>query len=249
MADTTNISWTDSTHNLWWGCTKVGQGCDNCYAAALDRRTGGNHFDAEPYKRLSDHYWRQPPKWNHKAEQVGKRHRVFCGSMCDWADKQGYDDQRDRLWNLVRATPHLDWQLLTKRASNIRKYLPADWGCGYANVWLGVTVENRRQGLRRLAILRDVPALVRFLSVEPLLEDLGSLDLSGIHWVIVGGESGVKARQMEPAWVDNIFHQCQEQSVPFFFKQWGTFGEDRQRRSVVANGCLYRGREWKGIPV
>jgi protein gp37 len=248
MAVETRISWTDSTFNPWWGCSKVGQGCDNCYAAALDHRTGGNHFDADPPRAMSDAYWQQPHKWNRKAGLASKRHKVFCGSMCDWADKDGDPAQRERLWALIRQTPHLDWQLLTKRASNIRKFLPEDWGDGYPNVWLGVTVENRRQGLRRMGMLKQIPAQVRFLSVEPLLEDLGNLDLGGIHWVIVGGESGAKARCMEPAWVDSLFHQCQEQGVPFFFKQWGAFGWDGKRRSVAANGNLYRGQEWHNLP-
>ena len=256
MATETKISWTDSTHNIWWGCTKVGAGCDNCYASALDHRTGGNHFggfsgdksQVIAPKSLSDAYWYKPLQWQRKAAKAGTRHKVFCGSMCDWADKNGDPAQRERLWDLIRATPNLDWQLLTKRASNIQKYLPADWGNGYPNVWLGVTVENRRQGLRRLAMLKTLPAQVRFLSIEPLLEDLGKLDLDGIHWVIVGGESGAKARAMQPAWVDNIFQQCQQQVVPFFFKQWGTWGSDGKRRAVAANGSLYQGREFKEFP-
>ena len=253
MAEKTEIAWTDSTYNPWWGCTKVGAGCDNCYAAALDKRTGGNHFagfsiTAEPPKNLSDAYWQKPLQWQRKAERTGTRHKVFCGSMCDWADKNGDPAQRERLWDLIRATPNLDWQLLTKRASNIKKHLPADWGNGYPNVWLGVTVENRRQGLRRMEMLKAIPAQVRFLSIEPLLEDLGSLDLSGIGWVIVGGESGAKARAMQPAWVDNVWHWCNIHRVPFFFKQWGAWGEDSKRRSVAANGSLYQGREFKEFP-
>jgi Bacteriophage protein gp37 len=253
MAAKTEIAWTDSTFNIFWGCTKVGAGCDNCYAAALDKRTGGNHFAgfsiiATAPKNLSDTYWQKPLQWQRKAAKAGTRHKVFCGSMCDWADKNGDPTQRERLWDLIRATPNLDWQLLTKRASNIKKFLPADWGNGYPNVWLGVTVENRRQGLRRMEMLKTIPAQVRFLSIEPLLEDLGRLDLDGIHWVIAGGESGVKARAMQTAWVDKIFQQCQQQGAPFFFKQWGTWGQDGKRRAVAANGSLYQGREFKEFP-
>ncbi|MDD5395349.1 MAG: phage Gp37/Gp68 family protein [Thiothrix sp.] len=225
MAAQTEIAWTDSTFNPWWGCQKVGQCCDNCYAAALDNRTGGNFFQqGKQPKTLSDSYWQQPLRWQRQAKKSGKHRKVFCGSMCDWTDKDAPADQRDRLWQLIRETPMLDWQLLTKRASNICKCLPNDWGNGYANVWLGVTVENQRQGLRRMAMLKEVPAQVRFLSIEPLLEDLGNLDLDGIHWVIVGGESGGKARSMQPEWVGNIHSQCESQKVPFFFKQLGGLG-------------------------
>lgn len=141
--------------------------------------------------------------------------------MCDWADMNAPDGHRDRLWELIRATHNLDWQLLTKRAPNIAKFLPPDWGDGYANVWLGVTVEDREHGLPRIEHLRNIPARVRFLSIEPLLEDLGEIDLTGINWVIVGGESGHGARFMESLWVERIQWQCQAARVPFFFKQWG----------------------------
>ena len=122
------------------------------------------------------------------------------------------------MWEIIRATPHLDWQLLTKRPGNIPGMLPADWNAGYDNVWLGVTVENKRSGLRRLAQLRAIPAKIRFLSVEPLLEDLGVLDLAGIHWVIIGGESGPGPRPMEEAWMQNIMVQSRAQNVPIFFE-------------------------------
>ena len=220
MADTTEIAWTDHTFNPWWGCTRVAPGCDNCYAAALDRRTGGNHWE-DPPKILSESNWGKPHTWNRKAEKAGERRRVFCGSMCDWCDKGAPESQRDRLWEVIRSTPALDWQLLTKRAPRIKHCLPADWEGGYPNVWLGVTVEDRKHGLPRVDHLRQVPARVRFLSVEPLLEDLGDLDLTGIHWVIVGGESGPGARPMASEWAYSVRRQCEAQGVPFFFKQWG----------------------------
>lgn len=141
---------------------------------------------------------------------------------------------------LIRATPNLDWQLLTKRAERIEALLPDDWGGGYPNVWLGVTVENRIQGIPRIDALRRIPARVRFLSCEPLLEDLGKVDLRGMHWVIVGGESGPRARPMNPDWVSSIQNQCWKQSVPFFFKQWG----GRKGKG----GCLVAGEEFKDWP-
>jgi protein gp37 len=123
-----------------------------------------------------------------------------------------------------------------------------DWGNGYKNVSLGVTVENKRQGLRRMDMLKEIPASVRFVSVEPLLEPLGKINLTGIDWVIVGGESGAKARPMQVAWVDEVYQASLEHECPFFFKQWGTYGEDGVRRSVKENGELYRGREIKQFP-
>lgn len=241
MAETTEIAWTDSTFNPWWGCSKVGPGCDHCYAEAMDKRLGGAHWGLRSLARtMSTDYWRKPKRWQQKAERKGKIRKVFCGSMCDWADKNAPAGQRERLWDLIRETPMLRWQLLTKRAPNIVRFLPDDWGNGYPHVWLGVTVEDRKHGLRRLDVLRDVPAAVRFLSVEPLLEDLEDVDLTGIGWVIVGGESGRYARKMEPIWVKRIKAQCEEQDTPFFFKQWGG------RRDK--GGCLLDGVEVKQWP-
>jgi protein gp37 len=245
MAETTEIAWTDSTFNPWWGCSKVGPGCDHCYAEALDRRTGGDYWGAAKTPRtMSADNWRKPARWQEAAKASGIRRRVFCGSMCDWTDKNAPELQRARLWSLIRSTPMLDWQLLTKRAPNIARCLPVDWGDGYENVWLGVTVENRKHGLPRIEHLRRVPAKVRFLSIEPLLEDLGRIDLTGIHWVIVGGESGHGARPMDASWVESIRRQCYTAGVAFFFKQWG--GKFAGR--IAKGGCLLDGIEVKQWP-
>lgn len=243
MADTTAISWTDRTHNPWWGCSSTaGAGCQNCYAATLDRRTGGAYFGIGTVPRLTKEQNRNKPfRWNRDAEAEGKRTKVFCGSMMDFFDKNAPASARDAQWEQIKATPWLDWQLLTKRPSNILRMLPADWGDGYENVWLGATVENRRNGLRRLEQLRDIPAHVRFLSAEPLLENLGEIDLFGIHWVIVGGESGSGYRAMEKAWADRVIAQCREQGVSVFFKQWGGTAPD-------AGGCRIDGVEIKEWP-
>lgn len=241
MGDKTEIAWTERTFNPWIGCIKIAPGCDNCYANDWDNRFGGGHWGKGNKPRpTADSTWKKPLKWNREAESSGVPIKVFCGSLCDWADKNAPDGQRERLWELIRQTPHLRWQMLTKRAPNIRKYLPADWGDGYPNVWLGVTVENQKHGLKRMNILRNIPAKVRFLSIEPLLEDLGELYLSRIHWVIVGGESGPRARNMHATWATNIMAQCQEQKVAFFFKQWGG------RRDK--GGCLVFGQERKQWP-
>ncbi len=243
MAEHTAITWTDSTFNPWWGCAKVSPGCDNCYAQAMDHRTGGNHWQDKP-RTMSDDNWRKPLRWQKQAKESGVPHRVFCGSMCDWADKNAPDGQRDRLWKLIRDTPDLQWQLLTKRAPNIQKYLPDDWGDGYKNVWLGVTIEDQSHGVPRIGVLREIAAHIRFLSIEPLIQDLGTLDLRGIGWVIIGGESGPKAREMDRFWVMAIIEQCRAQGVPVFFKQWGSwYGSANDK-----GGCRIYGREVKEWP-
>lgn len=223
MADITGIGWTDRTHNEWWGCSsKAGAGCDRCYAAVLDRRTGGNYFGIGTSPRLTkDQNRNKPYKWNREAAASGKRIRVFCGSMMDFFDKNAPDGAREALWEKIQDTPWLDWQVLTKRTANIMKMLPPNWDSGYGNVWLGATCEDRKSGLRRLEQLRNIPAKLRFLSVELLLEDLGPINLAGVSWVIIGGESTSGARKMEQAWVKNIIDQCREQGVSVFFKQWG----------------------------
>lgn len=242
MGDTTGIAWTDATWNPWWGCLAVSDACLKCYAAVLDKRTGGNYFDAGVLpRRTGVKNWNLPARKNKEAIARGKRLRIFMGSMMDWADNRVPEDWRAEAFGVIRSTPGLDWQLLTKRAPNISKMLPPDWGQGYENVWLGVTVENRKHGVPRIDHLRRVPAKVRFLSVEPLLEDLGPIDLTGIHWVIIGGESGPGFRPIQRAWIDGVVAQCRAQGVAVFFKQWGGGKSD-------AGGCLVDGAEIKEWP-
>lgn len=170
MGDVTAIAWTDHTFNPWWGCTKISPGCDNCYAAAFDHRVGGNYWDPHIAPRtLSPENWKKPLRWNRDAKAEDRFHRVFCASMADVFDNKAPDGERDRLWMLIRQTPMLHWQLLTKRPQNIAKMLPEDWGNGYQNVWLGCTVEDQAHAEERCAVLLDVPARIHFLSVEPLL--------------------------------------------------------------------------------
>jgi protein gp37 len=228
MAEETGIAWTDSTFNAWWGCVKVGPECDNCYAETLDHTVGGDHWGIHTKPRvMSSSNWRNPRLWNRDSEEFfakfNRNRRVFCGSMMDWADKNAPEGQRERLWTLIRETPNLTWQMLTKRAPNISKYIPLDWENGYENVWMGVSVGNKKHGFPRIDHLRKIPAKVRFLSIEPLLEDLGEINLEGIHWVIVGGESGICFRKMDMDWVMSIYVQCIKHNIPFFFKQSGGF--------------------------
>ena len=219
--ENSEIAWTDNTFNPWEGCAKISPECDNCYASRRDTWIHkGAHWGANAGRRQMSHaYWQKPFKWDRDAQQAGIRSKVFCGSLCDWADNKAPAGARDSLFDLIDQTEYLDWLLLTKRAGNITSYLPDGWYNGWENVWLGVTAGDRDHGLDRIDTLRRIPAKVRFLSMGPLLEDMGVLDLTGIHWVIVGGESGPGARTMDLKWAHAIRNQCFEQNTAFFFKQ------------------------------
>lgn len=218
------IAWTDHTFNPWSGCLRVSPGCDNCYAAALSRRFGtfgtfGSWQPGAPRRPQSPAYWRQPLSWDRAAGRAGVRYRVFCASMADVFDNAAPVELRARLFELIRITPNLDWLLLTKRIQNAARMLPPDWRNGYGNVWLGVSTENQKEADRRIPLLQAIPARVRFLSCEPLLE-LIEPDLTGIHMVIAGGErSSSGARFMPPAWPRALRDQCAKSQVAFFMKQ------------------------------
>jgi protein gp37 len=227
--------------------------CDNCYAERFDRRYGGEHWGPDaPRRLLSDEYWRKPLRWNAAAEAKGERARVFCSSLADWAEMLGgergrlLDEQRARLWELIPRTPWLDWLLLTKRIENAPKLLPwyRDGGDPWPNVWLGTTC-GARSSLWRVRWLRQVRAVVRFVSGEPLLEHItaeewddvlrpweGALDLSRpvdttrVHQLIVGDESGSGRRPADPDWVRTARDAAARNGVAFLFKQWnGPTGE------------------------
>ena len=228
MGDTTGIQWTDHTFNPWVGCTKISAACDNCYAETWAKRAGSPELWQGDRRRTSNANWQKPMKWDRDAAAQGRRARVFCASLADFFDNQVPTRWRDDAWHRIDQTPNLEWQLLTKRPENMLKMLPTpaigtpEWGEGWRNVWLGTTVENKAT-LRRADVLRAIPAAVRFLSIEPLLEDIGEIDLSGISWIIVGGESGSSARPMHPEWARSLRDQCKAAGVPYFFKQWGEF--------------------------
>lgn len=241
MSANTEISWADHTFNPWWGCTRVSPGCLNCYAATFSHRLGKELWGKGiPRQRQSENVWQQPARWNAKAIKRGSRFRVFVASMADVFDDEVPPAWRDDLWDVIRACPALDWQLLTKRPQNILGMLPHDWGEGWQNVWMGTTVEDQARANERIPMLRAVPAAVRFLSCEPLLGVL-ALDLEGIHWVICGGESGAGYRPMKPLWAQWVRDQCIDQGVDFHFKQWGT--ADKK-----AAGRLLDGRTWDEFP-
>lgn len=195
MAEHTKIEWATHTFNPWEGCQKVGPGCDNCYAEARDKRfTGGTHWGpGAPRRRTSLANWRKPLRWDREAQASGTRPRVFCASLADVFDNAVDPQWRANLFNLIQATPNLDWLLLTKRPGNIRGMLPLDWGKGWPNVWLGCTVVNQAEANRDIPKLLSVPAAVRFLSMEPLLGpvELPLIDLknSGVFSALTGNWS------------------------------------------------------------
>jgi protein gp37 len=226
------IEWTDHTFNPWTGCTNISPGCDNCYAEAWAKRSGQVKWGNSPRKRTTESYWKAPDMWQRKAAEFasvhGRRQRVFCASLADVFDNQADPTWREDLFKVIRATPSLDWQLLTKRPQNIQKMLPADWGSkGYSNVWLGFTAEDQSRFDQRKRFLSLIPARVWFVSYEPAI---GPLRISRgdprPDWLISGGESGPRARPMVSQWARDIIADCQELGIAAFHKQWGAPGNN-----------------------
>lgn len=182
MGKLSNISWTHHTFNLAWGCAKVSAGCANCYADTLAKRFGFDVWGADkPRRTFGANHWQEPLRWNRAAQKTNQRARVFCGSMCDWLEAHPtIDAERQKLWPLIRCTPWLNWLLLTKRAERIVDNLPEDWGQGYPNAWLGVTVENQENAWRFNKHLANIPAAVRFVSCEPALGLVTNLDWANL---------------------------------------------------------------------
>lgn len=243
MTTISRIEWTEATWNPVVGCTKLSAGCKHCYAEVMARRLQamGVLGYEQGFKKV-----RVLPERLDEPLRRKKPTVYFVNSMSDLFHVQVPDEFIDQVFETMRTATQHTFQVLTKRGDRVAAY--AKGRTFPDNVWMGVSVENKRHGVPRIDCLREVPAAVRFLSVEPLLEDVGQLDLTGIHWVIVGGESGHGARPMKPEWVRNVQRQCQEQGVEFFFKQWGAFGEDGLHRTKKANGRELAGRTWDGMP-
>lgn len=273
MSAESEISWTRHTFNVWWGCARVSPGCVNCYADTLATRWGHELWRRHgPRREMSEQYWRQPLKWNRDAPG-----RVFCGSMCDVFEDHPepemhamQDAARARLWGLIRETPNLTWLLLTKRPQNVAGMVP--WGEYWPrNVWIGTSVEDQRRADERIPVLLDLPAVVRFISAEPLVgpvnltsvgagfncldpEDTGHDD--GLHWwpgptvnwVISGGESGRNARPVHPDWLRTLRDQCQAYAVPYHLKQLGAWApvlpDEWQNRKASDWLVRHDGKAW-----
>ena len=218
MGDKSAIEWTDATWNPVTGCTKVSRGCDNCYAERFAERfrgTTGHPFETGFDLTLRPERLTQPSKWR-------RPRMVFVNSMSDLFHKGIQDDYIDRVFDVMEAVDRHVFQVLTKRSSRMMRYLEGRYGGSEAprNIWCGVSVEDQAAAVR-IRHLRRAPVRVRFLSLEPLLGPLADIDLDGIEWVIVGGESGPKARRMEEQWALDIRDACKRSDVAFFFKQWG----------------------------
>lgn len=239
MGENSSIEWTHHTFSPWWGCAKVSPACDHCYAERWARRVWPKLklWDANSSRlAFSKDTWNNPFKWNRRAAKTGIRERVFCASMSDVFDNHdAVTDERERLWEVIRKTPGLDWLLLTKRIGNVPRMLPKSWGDGWPNVWLGISVCNQEEADRDIPKLLALPARARFLSCEPLLGPISFVGkwihhpdpavhanmLERLDWIIVGGESGHDARPMHPEWARSLRDQCVAVGVPYFFKQWG----------------------------
>lgn len=239
----TNIEWTDETWNPVTGCVKISPGCKHCYAETFAERFRGTIM---PNGRLHPFYGGFDPQL--RPERLDQPfswrtpRKVFVNSMSDLFGEFVDDDYLRQVFEVMRKTPQHTYQVLTKRADRLAAWTAGQsWLASAKHIWLGVSVENRRYGVPRIEHLRRATVSVRFLSVEPLLEDVGQLDLSKIDWVIVGGESGHHARPMKEEWVRNIRNQCVAEGVAFFFKQWGG---TRKKRT----GRILDGRTWDEYP-
>lgn len=246
MAET-SIEWTDATWNPVAGCTILTAGCTNCYAMRMAARLeamGVEKYAGLTRKSGGRAKWTGKIKLDHASLAIPaawkKPRRVFVNSMSDLFHSDVPPDFIRLVWQVMEATPHHTYQILTKRPDRMSEVLSADDFKVLRNVWLGTSVEDSRV-LHRLDDLRAVPASIRFVSYEPLIGSVAGGSLAGIHWAIVGGESGPDARPMDPKWIDEIFDQCVDADAAFFFKQWG--GKNKK-----ATGRTYRGCTWDTLP-
>lgn len=238
MSDRSAIEWTDATWNPVTGCTKVSRGCENCYAERLAERfrgTPGHPFESGFDLRLRPDRLRQPLSWR-------RPRMIFVNSMSDLFHKDIPIEFIDAVFETMETADHHIFQVLTKRSSLMRSYLRRRYDSGLSpeHIWCGVSVEDQA-ATTRIRHLRDAPVSTRFLSIEPLLGPIGDIDLDGISWVIVGGESGPRARPMRPEWALSVRDLCHEKGVPFFFKQWGG-------RTPKSGGRLLEGMEYNDTP-
>jgi protein gp37 len=236
------IEWTEHTWNPVVGCTKISAGCKHCYAEVMARRLramGTPGYEDGFKVRLLPERLQDPIKRVRPTT-------YFVNSMSDLFHPKVPVSYIDDVFETMRNADWHIYQVLSKRPERMAEYCSSKEVPSH--IWLGTSVENKRHGVPRIAHLQRIAASTKFLSIEPLLEDLGKINLKGIAWVIVGGESGHRARRMESAWARSVQWQCEQFDVPFFFKQWGTYGEDGVRRSKKANGRLLDGRTFSSTP-
>ncbi|TPK03028.1 DUF5131 family protein [Mesorhizobium sp. B2-5-9] len=246
MAET-SIEWTDATWNPVAGCTILTAGCTNCYAMRMASRLeamGTEKYAGLTRKSGGKVKWTGKIKLDHPSLDIPiswkKPRRVFVNSMSDLFHPDVPKDFICEVWRIMEITPRHTYQILTKRPDRMAEILSRDSFKVLPNVWLGTSIEDSRV-LYRLDDLRSVPAVIRFVSYEPLIGSVAGGSLAGIHWAIVGGESGPNARPMDPVWIDEIFDQCTDADAAFFFKQWG--GKNKK-----ATGRIYRERLWDDLP-
>jgi protein gp37 len=235
MSDHSSIEWTDATWNPVRGCTKISPGCAHCYAETFAERfrgVPGHAYEQGFDLRLVPEKLGEPLKWSTPK-------MIFVNSMSDLFQVGVPDDFIIKVVHVMMLANWHTFQVLTKRSDRMRDLLQTKLRAAaeLSHIWWGTSVENRKHGLPRIHELRSAPAQIRFLSIEPLLEDLGDVDFSGISWVIVGGESGCNARPMDKSWVTSIRDQCRCADVPFFFKQWGGVRKGQTGRSL--DGLTY----------
>ena len=248
MADTTLIAWTDHTANFWMGCQKISDGCANCYAETLTKNRMGLKVwgpAATTKRQAVKNVYGNVRTWA-KAIAAGtpgvlgpgQPHLVFVGSLMDWAENHPDAEKvRPQMWQVIRENPDMHFQMLTKRPERIHSLLPKDWGPdGYPNVWLGTSIEDMRVAARADA-LRDIPAVVRFISYEPALGPLDDLNLRGIDWVIYGGESGPGYRPHDLAWPRGMHKNCDANGAAFFYKQSAAY---KTEMGIQLDGKLVR---------
>lgn len=252
MAET-QIEWTDATWNPVAGCSIVSAGCSHCYAMEMAKRLeamGVAKYNGLTRRSGRRTIWNGTVREDQNALSIPLRwkkpRKIFVNSMSDLFHEHVSDEFIISVWDIMRKTPHHHYQILTKRPERM-SFLVSTINDTLPNVWLGTSVENS-EVTSRIDYLRSVPAVVRFLSFEPLIGSVGKVDLSEIHWAIVGGESGRLARPICEAWIDEIYEQSIKYGTTFFFKQWGAWGKDNKRRSKKANGREYRGQTWDGMP-
>lgn len=238
----TSIEWTEKTWNPSIGCNKVSAGCKYCYAEVFAKRLksmGVKDYEDGFRFKILPHRLNEPFK-------IKKPTQFFVNSMSDLFHEEMPFDYLDQVFEVIEKTPHHIYQILTKREQKMLEYfqnkkVPK-------NVWLGVSVENK-SFVYRIESLKQINCSIRFISFEPLIGSVGTIDLKNIHWAIVGGESGLKARKIKVEWVQEIFEQCKKDGVAFFFKQWGTWGADEIKRNKKKNGRIFLEKEWNEYPL